>query len=189
MTLQNLYIKVQKKKITKQRFLAEARRHAVAGRLVTSLNSFEDTVRILKNNGLISEVRGAKQQNENKFDLNRYLREIEEEEEGTEDEEAAEDAPEEEAPEEEAPEEAPAEDEAPASEEEDAEEAPEEEEVGLSPELSGLVGKFIENLRKIDGHDDMGMVALCVEDIMNALPFGKQGKISILNTVRSKYTS
>ena len=188
MTLQNLYIKVQKKKITKQRFLAEARRHAVAGRLVTSLNSFEDTVRILKNNGLISEVRGVKQQSENKFDLNRYLREIEEEE-GTEDEEAAEDAPEEEAPEEETAEEAPAEDEAPASEEEDAEEAPEEEEAGLSPELSGLVSKFIENLRKIDGHDDIGMVALYVEEIMNALPFGKQGKISILNTLRSKYTS
>lgn len=188
MTLQNLYIKVQKKKITKQRFLAEARRHAVAGRLVTSLNSFEDTVRILKNNGLISEVRGVKQQNENKFDLNRYLREIEEEE-GTEDEEATEDAPEEEAPEEEAPEETPAEDEAPASDEEDAEEAPEEEEAGLSAELSGLVGKFIENLRRIDGHDDMDMVALYVEEIMNALPLGKQGKISILNTVRSKYTS
>jgi hypothetical protein len=184
MTLQNLYIKVQKKKITKQRFLAEARRHAVAGRLVTSLNSFEDTVKILKNNGLISEAKGVKQQNENKFNLNRYLREIDDEE-GTEEEEATEDAPEEEAPEEEVP----AEDEAPASEEEDAEEAPEEEEAGLSPELSGLVSKFIENLRKIDGHDDIGMVALYVEEIMNALPFGKQGKISILNTLRSKYSS
>ena len=184
MTLQNLYIKVQKKKITKQRFLAEARRHAVAGRLVTSLNSFEDTVKILKNNGLISEAKGVKQQNENKFNLNRYLREIDDEE-GTEEEEATEDAPEEEAPEEEVP----AEDEAPASEEEDAEEAPEEEEAGLSPELSGLVSKFIENLRKIDGHDDIRMVALYVEEIMNALPFGKQGKISILNTLRSKYSS
>ena len=184
MTLQNLYIKVQKKKITKQRFLAEARRHAVAGRLVTSLNSFEDTVKILKNNGLISEAKGVKQQNENKFNLNRYLREIDDEE-GTEEEEATEDAPEEEAPEEEVP----AEDEAPAPDQEDAEEAPEEVETGLSPELGGLVGKFLQSLKKIEGHDDMGMVALYVEEIMNALPFGKQGKMSILNTVRSKYTS
>jgi hypothetical protein len=184
MTLQNLYIKVQKKKITKQRFLAEARRHAVAGRLVTSLNSFEDTVKILKNNGLISEAKGVKQQNENKFNLNRYLREIDDEE-GTEEEEATEDAPEEEAPEEEVP----AEDEAPAPDQEDAEEAPEEEEAGLSPELGGLVDKFLQSLKKIDGHDDMGMVALYVEEIMNALPFGKQGKISILNTLRSKFSS
>ena len=184
MTLQNLYIKVQKKKITKQRFLAEARRHAVAGRLVTSLNSFEDTVKILKNNGLISEAKGVKQQNENKFNLNRYLREIDDEE-GTEEEEATEDAPEEEAPEEEVP----AEDEAPAPDQEDAEEAPEEVETGLSPELGGLVSKFLQSLKKIDGHDDMGMVALYVEEIMNALPFGKQGKMSILNTLRSKFSS
>jgi len=182
MTLQNLYIKVRKNKITKQRFLAEARRHAIGSRLVTSLNSFDDTVRILKNNGLISEFAGVgKQRNENKFNLNRYLREIE-------DEETEETAPEEEeAPEEEtedAPEDAPAEEEAPE------EEAPEEEEeTGPSPELSNLTSKYLNNLRKIPGYDEMDSAVMYLEQIIETLPYGKSDKISLLNTIRSKYMS
>lgn len=159
MTLQNLYNKVRKNKATKQQFLAEARKHATAGALISPLNSFQDVVKILKNRGILSETKKV-QSNKNGFNLKEYLREVEDEE-----------APEEEAPEEEAPEE-----EMPA--EEDA--------LDL---IGNMTSRYLKNLKKIEGYGDIENASVYIKQIIDALPQDKQTKLSLLKTVYSKYTS
>jgi len=54
MTTQELYNKVLSEEVSKQKFLYEVRRDANLP-FITSLNTYEDTVKILKNKGIISE--------------------------------------------------------------------------------------------------------------------------------------
>ena len=75
MTLQNLYIKLKKNKITKSQFLNEVRKDPYASKFVSSANTFEDAVRILKSREIIQEVKSAPKA----FNLSRYLKEIEDE--------------------------------------------------------------------------------------------------------------
>lgn len=73
MTLQNLYIKLKKNKITKTQFLNEVRKDPFASKFVSSTNSYEDVIKILKSREIIREM----QQKVESFNLNRYLREME----------------------------------------------------------------------------------------------------------------
>ena len=58
MTTQELYNKVLAKEVTQQKFLYEVRRD-INLPFITSSNNFEDTVKILKNKGIISEKKLA----------------------------------------------------------------------------------------------------------------------------------
>lgn len=82
MTLQNLYIKLKKNKITKAQFLNEVRKDPYASKFVSPMNSFEDAVKILKSRDIISEVRSKSKTDQ--FDIRKYLKEVEDEVEASE---------------------------------------------------------------------------------------------------------
>lgn len=148
MTLQNLYIKVKKNKISKSQFLTEVRKDPFAAKYVSPSNTYEDVVKILKSKDMIHEM----QPKLKSFDLKKYLKEIE--------------------------------DEAPSSEE--AEEEPAEQEATLPGDLEDAVNRFIARIEQTADYDSYENVVLMLEKVLKSFKFGKQTRVAILNSVKSK---
>lgn len=152
MTLQNLYIKLKKNKITKAQFLNEVRKDPFASKFVSSANTFEDAVRILKSREIIHEMKHK----EKSFDLNRYLKEIEDEVEKM------------------------------NADQEPEEEPEVEDSAELPAELVDAVDRFIARLEQSSDYNNFDNVVMMVEKIIKGLGLGKQNSIAVLNTVKSR---
>ena len=158
MTLQNLYIKLKKNKITKTQFLNEVRKDPFASKFVSPMNSYVDAIKILKAHSIIYEVKSQSTQ----FNLDRYIREFE-------DSTASEDG--------EDQQEKPQPKEEPEENESNAE---------LPADLDYAVSKFIARIEQTTGYDDSDNIAMMIEKFLKALNKGKQTSVAILNSVKSK---